>query len=198
MGNLKSCCCKDNDKSDDDREERSRILDDVCDGQQNLCDDIYSSSTSAVSHQDLPSYGSIVNGSKAEQTALERILQKMASNVIDVAPGESMLIQQGEIVDRQKAYQMRLNQIKTPLVLKSTLVSRSGFNNTYEASQGNDGTQQLQATLNKNLDTRGVNYEPISGDEVQLINQISRQTAVAVQNGLKIDSNEEIVAQFNP
>lgn len=115
MGNVKSFCCKDNVSEIDDREERSRILDNQCDAP---CDDFYRHiDGSPRNNSDTVSYGSInnVNGCRSvEQSALDRIYQKMASNVIDVAPGEPMSIQQAEFVERRKAYQSRLNQIKTP------------------------------------------------------------------------------------
>lgn len=230
MGNVKSFCCKDNVSEIDDREERSRILNDNCGGS---CDDLYNhSTTSALSHQDATSYGSINNGSKTmEQSALDKIYQKMASNIIDVAPGESMVIQQAEFNERQKAYQVKLNQIKTPLPLKSinrgprhvnnsfdttlnatsptTLAANSTLNTTNSTSitQNNIVTNHLSPAsstnshspqhVNKSQEKRRVEYEPISMDDVQLINEISSKSAQAIKS-LKITSQEQVVTHFKP
>lgn len=118
MGNVKSFCCKDSGSEIDDNDERSRILGNNCD---NSCDDLYNSNYSSnQSPQDNVSYGSFneCSSKTMEQSVLDKIYQKMASNLIDVAPGESMVIQSAEFTERQRAYQARLNQIKTPLPLK--------------------------------------------------------------------------------
>jgi len=227
MGNIKSFCCKDTASEIDDREERTRILN----GNSASCEDLYNNSTtSAFSHQDRLSYGSIsnVNGSKSmEQSALDKIYQKMASNVIDVAPGESMVIQQAEFVERQKAYQTKLNQIKTPLSLKSRHRSSKPQNNhsdaispnitsngpvqnaslTNDNMMGNNLTSLINTTISttgessqvfsKGQERRGVEYEPISTEEIQLINEISLKSAQAVK-GMKINSREQVVTQFRP
>lgn len=224
MGNVKSFCCKDNVSEIDDREERSRILNDNCGGS---CDDLYNNSTaSALSHQDNMSYGSINNGTGSktlEQSALDKIYQKMASNVIDVAPGESMVIQQAEFIERQKAYQAKLNQIKTPLPLKqnnrATKHVGSSFDTTINTSStsalGNLTTGANSSTasnnhsasglasnnspqhINKSQEKRRVEYEPISEDDIQLINEISLKSAQAIKS-LKISSEEQVVTQFKP
>lgn len=117
MGNVKSFCCKDSASEIDDSDERFRILGNNCD---NSCDDLYNSNSSIQSPQDNVSYGSFTecNNKTMEQSVLDKIYQKMASNLIDVAPGETMVIQSAEFTERQRAYQTRLNQIKTPLPLK--------------------------------------------------------------------------------
>lgn len=182
MGNVKSFCCKDGISDIDDCEERSRILNDNC---GTSCDDLYNNSTtSALSHQDSVSYGSINNGDGSktmEQSALDKIYQKMASNVIDVAPGESMVIQQAEFIERQKAYQAKLNQIKAPIPLKLTNCVAKHVSGSYDESQ----------------EKRRVEYEPISVDDIQLINEISLKSAEAVKN-LKINSQEQVVTRFKP
>lgn len=182
MGNVKSFCCKDSVSEADDREERSRILNDNC---GTSCDDLYNNSTtSALSHQDSVSYGSINNGhgSKTmEQSALDKIYQKMASNVIDVAPGDPMVMQPAEFAERQKAYQAKLNQIKVPLPLKLTNCVAKHVNGSYDESQ----------------EKRRVEYEPISIDDIQLINEISLKSVQAMKN-LKVNSQEQVVTQFKP
>lgn len=185
MGNVKSFCCRDNVSEVDDREERSRILNDNCGAS---CEDLYDSTTSAPSHQDATSYGSINNGNKTmEQSALDRIYQKMASNIIDVAPGESMVIQQAEFIERQKAYQSKLNQIRTPLPLKLTSRGPKHDNSTLSATSSSNGHEK-----------RCVEYEPISQDDIQLINEISTKSAQAIKR-LKVTSGKwQVVTQFKP
>lgn len=226
MGNITSFCCKDNVSELDNREERGRILNDT--------DDICSNS---LSQHDSISYGSMVsngnNGNKSmEQSALDKIYQKMASNVIDVAPGESMVIQQAEFIERQKAYQAKLNQIKTPLPLKFTNrmpkqvvnATISSYNNNHHQSYDNTsslnragnsqsqmvnnnassngnvgvfGIQQNNNNVTKAQEKRRVEYEPLSNDQIQLINEISLRSVQAIKN-LRINSNEQVVTQFKP
>lgn len=240
MGNITSFCCKDNISELDNREERSRILNDT--------DDIYSNSMipgnggigGLMSQHDTISYGSMIsngnNGNKSmEQSALDKIYQKMASNVIDVAPGESMVIQQAEFIERKKVYQAKLNQIKTPLPLKltnrmpkqvinATIINNSSNNNNINNHQTLDGISSLNRAgnsqsqmVNNNSSSNGngvfglqqnnnvtkaqekrrVEFEPLSNDEIQLINEISLKSVQAIKN-LRINSNEQVVAQFKP
>ena len=272
MGNIKSFCCRDNASEVDDREERSRILNDTnCASSTDLYNN---SSNSAL---DTVSYGSINgNGTSSktmEQSALDRIYQKMAANVIDVAPGESMVIQPAEFMERQKAYQAKLNQIKTPLPLRvnnrvaknlnasidasrintthylhhhipsaspssnnvimnsnsnSNISTNNATNVEHNASATNTTTissnlftnnvitttatnsQSLQSGslinitsnnspqhIGKSQEKRRVEYEPISVDEIQLINEISARTAQAIK-GLKINSQEQVITHFQP
>lgn len=245
MGNIKSFCCRDNVSEIDDREERARILSD----NNASTDSIYNQSSN--SGQDNQSYGSINNGTGSktlEQSALDKIYQKMAANVIDVAPGESMVIQPAEFIERQKAYQARLNQIKTPLPLRSSnrvprplnsstidtrintsltsagtnlsafsqISSITPTNSSFANISVNNGdvtnitnTSILTANtsimtngvspqhINKSQEKRRVEYEPISMDEVQLINDISDKTVKAIK-GLKVMSKEPVVARFQP
>lgn len=186
MGNIRSCC-RDSASVADDREERSRILNDNCGASGDI---LFNDSTaSATSQQDSISYGSFNNGTGSkilEQSALDKIYQKMASNVIDVAPGESMIIQQAEFVERQKAYQAKLNQMKTPRLPKH-------INNSL------DTTVNSSASTKSALGTiaRGVDYEPIAVDEIQLITEISLKSAQAIKS-LKINSQEQVIAHFKP
>lgn len=244
MGNIKSFCCRDSESEIDDREERARIL-----GDNNAStNSIYNQSSN--SGQDDLSYGSINNGTGSktmEQSALDKIYQKMAANVIDVAPGESMVIQPAEFIERQKTYQARLNQIKTPLPLKSnnkvarqmnsstndTRLNSSLYStgaNISSLGQPNSNTSANHTYTSNNLtschslnvtnssvtpnssnatsgnsphhvgkgqEKRRVEYEPISLDELQLINDISDKTAIAIES-LKVTSQEPVVTHFQP
>lgn len=161
MGNVKSFCCKDTPSDVDDREERSCIVEND--------EDTYT--TSSESEQ-----GSCDNDTNLlEQSALDKIYQKMASSVIDVAPGESIIIQQAEFIERQKIYQMKLSQIKMPLPLRVA--------------------NQFSKHVDKGQEKRRVEYEPISDEDKQLITEISSRSAQAIKN-FKMVSDEQIVSQF--
>jgi len=172
------------------------------------------------------------NGGKTvEQSALDRIYQKMAANVIDVAPGESMVIQPAEFIERQKAYQSRLNQIKTPLPMRSsnarmarhvggptldttTRVNSSmgpsigssnanwgkiggNLNNSSNITSGTTTSGNSPQHVGRSQERRRVEYEPLSYDDIQLINEISKRTTQAVKD-LKIHSQEEVITHFRP
>lgn len=244
MGNIKSFCCREDVSETDDSEERARILSD-----NNVrSNSLYNQSNSG---QDDLSYGSINTraGKSLEQSALDRIFQRMAANVIDVAPGESMIIQPAEFIERQKAYQARLNQIRTPLPLRynnkvhrqlnnttidtrlnnsltpmgtnqnslcysnlntssanQTIASNnsfSGYNSNVIGSSSqttnpanSTGSKSLRQ-VTKNQEKRRVEYEPISVEELQLMDEISERTVKAIR-GLKVISQEPVVTCFQP
>lgn len=216
MGNLSSFCCKESASDNDDRDERSHILNN--DNHQEAWDDVYNSSASAISqHQDSPSYGSVDTSkmSKLEQSALDKIIQKMASNVIDVAPVEPLILQPGEISERQKAYKAKLNQIKTPLPLKSIKSSKPSNNSSYDnisnlVNTTADGSRvaspstvfnniqahNIHSTPNKSSELQ-INYDPIPSDEIQMISQISLRSSQAVQNGLNLGSGDQVVVPMS-
>lgn len=147
MGNVRSFCCRDDASDLDDREERHRIL-----GRENdsaASDDLYDRSiNSNRSNQDNLSYGSIGgNDSKTlEQSTLDKIYQKMATNLIDVAPGDSMVIQPAEFLERQKLYQAKLNQIKTPLPLRSSVSNRASKHINSSALDSTTGSSSSPLT----------------------------------------------------
>lgn len=229
MGNIKSFCCRDNGSDIDDREERSRILGDNC----NESNDLYNNSSNSA--QETLSYGSMNNGTNSnktmEQSALEKIYQKMVANLIDVAPGETMVIQPAEFMERQRAYQAKLNQIKTPLplkpnnrVAKHVNTSLDGRNNQSSSTQLTLNPNCTNATissahdslhpggnslislanssnspqhLGKSQEKLRVEFEPISVDDIQLINEISMRSVQAIK-GLKINSQDQVVTHFKP
>uniref|UniRef100_A0A6G1SFR6 Ragulator complex protein LAMTOR1 n=1 Tax=Aceria tosichella TaxID=561515 RepID=A0A6G1SFR6_9ACAR len=255
MGNIKSFCCQDNVSTADDQDERARILGDNCVSTNSLDNNSLNSDRDDISYGSMRNQGSS-SGKTMEQSALDKIYQKMAANVIDVAPGESMVIQPAEFIERQRAYQAKLNQIKTPLPLRSlnakvnrnansstldatvissnatrinTSISTAGanltvfnqlnssantMNNLTSASANNhshghlannsNSTNTTTTTkgdspqhLNRVQEKRRVEYEPISVEEIQLINEISDRTVNAIK-GLRIISNEPVVTSFQP
>lgn len=217
MGNVKSFCCREDTLSDyDEQDERHRIL-------YPTCGEFYNeSNNSGSTNQDNLSYGSTnnYNDSKTyEQSALDRIYQRMAANLIDVAPGDSMVIQQAEYLERQKIYQTKLAQIRSSLSLRqgsrlprhvdasannlsSSPLAMFGANNiagsssSYLSPTANTGSFSAHQ-LGKTQDKRRVEYEPISDEDIQLITDISTRSSLAIKN-LKIDYKEPVVTQFNP
>lgn len=220
--------------ADDDQDERARIINN---DQYPSTASLYNGSSD--SGQDAISYGSMNNGGSSnktmEQSALDKIYQKMAANVIDVAPGESMIIQPAEFTERQRNYQARLNQIKTPLPLKSSTHHMTKHGGTLDAtttrintsvtsvggvssnwarvgnqlnntsSTGQSGHNSINVTIsgnspqhmNKTQEKRRIEYEPISVEDTQLINEISERTVKAIKE-LKIDYREQVVTHFQP
>lgn len=167
MGNVTSYCCSDTVSEVDG--EQARILDEEHNASY---EDL--SNTSALSQQDN-------NDSKTiEQSALDKIYQKMASSVIDVAPGEP--IQQAEFIERQKAYQTKLSSrmprhhcepqppLPPPLLLPP--------------SSPPSVQERIRA-----------DYVPVSSHDVQLISDISLRSAKAIRD-LKINSHEQVIVNF--
>jgi hypothetical protein len=250
MGNITSFCCRDNVSVADDQDERARILNDSCVTANSLDNDSLNSGRDDISYGSMRNQGSS-SGKTLEQSALDKIYQKMVANVIDVAPGDSMVIQPAEFIERQRAYQAKLSQIKTPLPLRSSStkvprnlnsstldstmssnttrintsistagVNLSAFNQINTMSNATNNQSSLNATshshgqasnsntinttkgdspqhLGRVQEKRRVEYEPISTDEVQLINEISDRTVKAIKD-LRIVSSEPVVTCFQP
>lgn len=192
MGNIKSFCCREDTSDVDDRQERVRILSDN------------SSSTSQDNYDD--GSGSILSKADCsiEQSALDKIYQRMVANVIDVAPCESMVIQPAEFIERQKTYQARLNLIRTPLMLKSKNSNNglppgptSSAVNVSTTTTSSANSRDSPQHVGKNQEKRRVEFEPISMDDIQLINDIGARTLKALK-GLKVNSQEPVVIRFHP
>lgn len=113
----------------------------------------------AMNYVDDPStagipYGSFSCGNKTqEQAALDRIYHRLALNVIDVAPGETMIIQPAEICERQKAYQCRLNQLEGYLSLTLTKTGgvESSIRNVATTTSSTERTAANAAAAAKKL-----------------------------------------------
>lgn len=165
-------------------------------------------------------YGSFSCGNKTqEQAALDRIYHRLALNVIDVAPGETMIIQPAEICERQKAYQSRLNQLEG--VISLTLTKTGGVESSGNLFNAHKLISRLKippivepistilAVANENSnniinrqklyqipDRRRVEYEAIPQDEEALIGEYSIRSAKAVKS-LAPTINEPVITQFN-
>ncbi|KAI1309490.1 Cell cycle and apoptosis regulator protein 2 [Halotydeus destructor] len=179
MGNFSSCCLPD--KRDDLRDETDRLL-------HNPAEAI-SDGTSINGHI-VPihssDYGSIpCQSNKPESNAWTETLHKMASNVIDVSTMEvpATTIEQSDWIDRQRAYAAKINQTKVSSILRSQ-------------------RQQKLVLKGDNI----VDYkklasqlpDPISVDDLALINEFSEKSLNAITSGFVVTSSEDLVVQFNP
>lgn len=233
MGNVKSFCCRDTVSEEDECDDRVRIINDEFGGPGG---EYYEDSIhTGISNQDNLSDSSLQignDGKQFEQSALDNIYKRMAANLIDVAPDDSMIIQQAEFVDRQQKYQAKLAQIKTQLALKSsTTLNRqqqqqqqqqiqhqnnlnNQTNNNTSSISGDSSTKNISLQANSSSSpTPGLNnsssslgnilsqgrleYEPISIEDIQFINEISLKSAKAVQN-VRIISDQPIISHFRP
>jgi len=184
MGNLSSCCLP-GDRSDGASGERQGLLVNPVDGQTG---DTYGSHYSypgshAINSNSVPGSGNAVGngGAKFEQNALNRTLHKMAINVIDVATMDVASLEQSEWMDRQKVYGNRVGQIKTPLLLRSR---QQRLTNQHQ--RRNQSAEERQ------------HLEPISAEDIALINEFSERSSRAVKNGFVINVKEDLVVQFDP
>lgn len=219
MGNVKSFCCRDTVSEVDECDDRVRILGDNFGGPG---EEFYDNSiNSNFTNQDNLSNASLQignDGRNLEQSALDNIYKKMVANLIDVAPDDSMIIQPAEFMERQAKYQAKLAQIKTQLALKSSTnlnkqQQQQQINNTSSIS-GDSSTKNVGPRPNSSSSPTGLNttptssvstlisqgrieYEPISAEDIQMINDISLRSAKAVQN-VRIISDQPIVSHFRP
>lgn len=172
MGNISACCLPS--KKEDPTSERARILD-------NPVDDTLSSdySPQGDNYNSFNSnYGSVADsGLRQEQNQLNRTLHKMANQVIDVTSVDTSHVEQSEYMERQRIYQNKLPLLRTPH-LRST------------------PTQNVRRK--KAPDAVKFNFDPISEEDLNLINEFSEKSARAVKQGFVIKSDEDLVVQFNP
>lgn len=185
MGNLSSCCLP-NDKSEERREEGERLLHNPAEA---LGDGTsLNGHVTVIGNRDqLPSYGATeTKGERQESSAWNRTLHKMATKVIDVSTMEvsASTIEQGDWIERQRLYASRINQTRISAILRKQREQKL-------MGKG-DG---LPESKNKNFN---VSFEPISAQDIALINEFSDRSLQAIKQGFVVSVNEDLVVQFNP
>ena len=75
--------------------------------------------------------------------------------------------------------------------------SGSGQNNMSNLTMASTTSGDSPQHTNKSPERRRVEYEPISFDDIQLINEISERSVQAVR-GLKVISQEQVITHFRP
>lgn len=139
----------------------------------------------------------------------------MASNVIDVNMIDAAPIEQQEWFERQRSYQQRINQLKTPLLLKSSQLRRqrqqsSGASSAPKALKPRPGgrdqsslKEQQQSPVSagslvdSQLQSCLENMSPISESDIKLIEEYSDRTVEALKT-FNVRSEEPLVVQFSP
>lgn len=181
MGNLISCCFGVKNE-EDERDERERLLDHAAgDGmvheRTSLNGDLTHSSNFGNG------YGTVTApDGRLESNAWNRTLNKMANKVIDVSSIEanSSGIEPNEFQERQKLYSSKVVNSKIPSILKN------------ERLKTQPKFESERKIFNNLL------LEPISTDDLFLINEFAEKTLEAIRTGFVVNVTEDLVVQFNP
>ncbi|CAG2112218.1 unnamed protein product [Medioppia subpectinata] len=122
-----------------------------------------------------PTYGTL-NG-RTEQNQLNNTLHKLVAKVIDVSSIDNN-IEQSDWNERQRTYGHRLAGIKKPLLLKSKHLA----------------SQQTQVNP---INSRNLTVDPISEEDLNLINYFSERASLAVHNGFKVHCEESFTSTMS-
>lgn len=183
MGNIKSCClqiCPPNKENEDPYNERARILSDpTADGRLSEDEDYQIGSSNERIYGTMDGYGQKNNH---QSNKWNRTLQKMTVNVIDVSSTAYVpVMEQSELLERQKAYQNKINNSKIVFNLKSKQ------------------NRQKRLQRKQNIDPKKLQAnDSINVEDILFINQLSDKIADAVKRGFVIDVKEDLIVQFNP
>lgn len=181
MGNISSCCFAGSKHEEDERDERERLLDNAAgDGMVNDRISINGDLTHSGHYGN--GYGTVMTDSRSESNAWNRTLNKMANSVIDVSSIEanSNGIEPNEFQERQKLYTSKVVNSKICSILKN------------ERLKGQPKQEAERRNFNNLL------LEPISTDDLFLINEFTEKTLEAIRTGFVVNVTEDLVVQFNP
>jgi hypothetical protein len=180
MGNLSSCCLP-GEKNEERDSERTRILEDPNETYTGECMPGSLTGPGVSRHTN---YGTepTSNGVKEETSAWNRTLHKMANNVIDVSTMDVPSLEQSEWMERQRTYTSKINQTKAPLVARNRPPKSS-----HKRGDSHDAHKKS-----------ALSAEPISSQDMALINEFSDKSLAAVRKGFVVNVSEDLVVQFDP
>ncbi|KAG7164867.1 ragulator complex protein LAMTOR1-like [Homarus americanus] len=164
------CCCSTEPETlsqDGEANERTRLLNDPVSSTYQVT----ASPSDYGNH-----YSSSATKKSDEQTALNRILQQTASNIIDVGALEYHTLEQHEYIERVRTYNQRLNTVPPQKI-------------------PNRAHHEAQLLCDVSAAERILSAQPISFADFNLM-MSSAQKVVAALSHIKVDHKEDLVVPF--